>query len=214
MAQVKLLKIATDGVPVEFDSDNDDITLQSGQFGNVLVTGNSVTATNLNGSLAINPDGTGSIILSGQNWPQADGNPGEYLKTDGAGQLAWSTVEAIAVSNFYIADENLLAVDALYISGSGLVDKALADNNSATSRLIGFAKDAALDTEQVEVVSDGVLDGFSSLTPGSRYYLSAANAGEIVDTIPTGAGNTIVQAGYAKSATELHIQILQMGRRA
>jgi hypothetical protein len=214
MPQVKLLKIAADGVPLEFDSANDEITLVSGQFGNVLVSANSVVSTNTNGNLALTPDGTGNLVLDGVNWPQADGNAGEYLKTNGAGQLSWSTVESIAVSNFYTADDDLAASDALYISAANTVDKAVATNDGPPSRLIGFAKQAALDTEQVEVVSDGVLSGFTGLTPGSRYYLSASTAGAITNTIPTGPGRTIVQAGYAKSATALHIQILQLGRRA
>jgi len=213
MAQVKLLKIAGDGVPLEFDSANDEITLLTGQFGNVLVAANAVVSTDVDGDLALTPDGLGDLILDGLKWPQADGNPGEYLKTDGAGQLSWSTVEAIAVSNFYDAGENLAAVDALYISDADEVSKATAAGGGPESRLVGFAKDAALATESVEVVSDGVLDGFVGLTAGARYYLDTT-AGAISSTIPTGTGNTIVQAGYAKNATNLHIQILQLGRRA
>jgi len=213
MAQIKLLKIASDGVPLEFDSAADEITLLTGQFGNVLVGANEVSSTDVDGDLALTPDGAGNLVLDGVNWPQADGANGEYLKTDGAGQLSWSTVEAIAVSNFYDAGENLAAVDALYISDADEVSKASAVAGGAESRLVGFAKDAVLATETAEVISDGVLGGFAGLTAGSRYYLSTT-AGEITSTIPSGTGNTIVQAGYAKNATNLHIQILQLGRRA
>jgi hypothetical protein len=58
------------------------------------------------------------------------------------------------------------------------------------------------------------MGGFSGLTAGARYYLSAGTAGTITATIPSGTGNTIVQCGYAKSATDLQIQLLQLGRRA
>ena len=45
-----------------------------------------------NNDITITPNGSGDIILDGQKWPQADGSAGQYLKTDGAGQLSWSSV--------------------------------------------------------------------------------------------------------------------------
>lgn len=42
-----------------------------------------------NGNIAITPDGTGSIVLDGLNWPQADGSANYVLKTNGSGQLSW-----------------------------------------------------------------------------------------------------------------------------
>ena len=147
------------------------------------------------------------------NWPQADGTVNQVLVTDGAGQLSWEDNFAVQVFNSYTADEALLAVDALYISAADSVSKASASGGGAASRLMGFAKFAVADTEAVDVVSEGLLAGFSGLTAGSRYYLSAT-AGEITDTIPAGSGNTVVQAGYAKNATTLQIHIEQMGRRA
>lgn len=45
-----------------------------------------------NGDISITPNGTGDIILDGIKWPQADGTSGQVLKTDGAGQGSWVTV--------------------------------------------------------------------------------------------------------------------------
>ena len=42
-----------------------------------------------NGNIAITPDGTGSIVLDGLNWPQSDGSANYVLKTNGSGQLSW-----------------------------------------------------------------------------------------------------------------------------
>jgi hypothetical protein len=58
------------------------------------------------------------------------------------------------------------------------------------------------------------MGGFSGLTPGSRYYLDEVVAGSYSVTVPSNPGKTIVQIGYAKSATDMQIQILQLGRRA
>ena len=67
---------------------------------NITLNGNSITSTNLNGDIEVTPNGTGDLILDGQNWPQADGSTGQFLKTDGSGQLAWATVS----STFTISD--------------------------------------------------------------------------------------------------------------
>jgi len=67
---------------------------------NITLNGNSITSTNLNGDIEVTPNGTGDLILDGQNWPQADGSTGQFLKTDGSGQLSWATV----VSDFTISD--------------------------------------------------------------------------------------------------------------
>ncbi len=67
----------------------DDTSPQLG--GNLDVNGNSIVSAS-NGDIAITPNGTGNIVLDGQKWPQADGTSNQILKTDGSGQLSWTTV--------------------------------------------------------------------------------------------------------------------------
>jgi len=117
------------------------------------------------------------------------------------------------VGNSYTAEEAVGAAKALYISSADSVSLAKGDA-AATAGVVGFSKASALITAPVTVVSEGVLGGFSLLTAGARYFLSPATAGAITATLPVGAGNTIVQVGYAKAADKLHIHIEQMGRRA
>lgn len=59
--------------------------------GDLDVNGNDIVSAS-GGDITITPNGTGNIILDGQKWPQADGSSGQYLKTDGSGQLSWGTV--------------------------------------------------------------------------------------------------------------------------
>ena len=68
---------------------SNDTTPQLG--GNLDVNGNAIVSAS-NGDIAITPNGTGSVVLDGLNWPQADGTSGQSLITDGAGQLSWSTI--------------------------------------------------------------------------------------------------------------------------
>lgn len=124
-----------------------------------------------------------------------------------------TVAEAEKVTNNYLAEVAILARDVVYISSANNVSPAIA-TAPGTAYAIGLAKAAAAPAANVPVISEGIVAGFSGLTPGARYFLSAATAGEITATTPTGTGNVIMQIGYAKSATELHLQLDTLGRRA
>lgn len=66
-----------------------DTTPQLG--GNLDVNGHVIGSTG-NGNVPINAGGTGSVILDGLYWPQADGSNGQVLTTNGANQTAWATL--------------------------------------------------------------------------------------------------------------------------
>jgi hypothetical protein len=124
-----------------------------------------------------------------------------------------TSLQAQQVANIFDAEGAIADRDCLYINSSGRVDLADCDA-TVSSQVCGFAKNlAAAQGDDVDVASMGILDGFSSLTIGSRYYLGST-AGQISASVPVGSGQSIVQVGYAKSATELMIMIQQLGRRA
>lgn len=275
MAQVKLLKIASDGVPVEMNTSADDITLNSFtvQGGGPVLSGTGLDMNNLDitevqdisfqapstatinqtaGNLIIDNimakerqnlmASTGGIVF--QSISASTGSEVDSFKlphsasapsvspstnTDagymmaGNGRLyfwngsAWDDYsvadEAARLVNSINAEGAIAANDCLYINSSGRVDLADCDV-LASSQVCGFAKNsAAAQGDPVDVVSQGLLSGFSSLTVGSRYYLSGS-AGQISSTVPSSSGQTIVQVGYAQSATQLMVLIQQLGRRA
>ena len=70
-----------------------DSTPQLG--GDLDVNGNAIVSAS-NGNIAITPNGSGSVIIDGLSHPQADGNAGQVLKTDGSGQLAFASVSSHA----------------------------------------------------------------------------------------------------------------------
>lgn len=274
MAQIKLLKIASDGVPVEMNTASDDITLNSFtvQGGGPVLSGTGLDMNNQDisevqdisfqaPSTATINQTAGALIIDnimakerqnlmtsagGVIFPsitdtasQVDSLKLPHLATapsvtpsysadsgylvSGNGKLyfwngsAWddysTSLSAQQVASLFDAEGAIADRDCLYINSSGRVD--LADCDTATSsQVCGFAKNsAAVQDDVVDVASMGILDGFSSLTVGSRYYLSGS-AGQISSSVPTGSGQSIVQVGYARSATELMIMIQQLGRRA
>ena len=59
---------------------------------NLDVLDKSIITSTTNGNITITPDGTGSVVIDGLSHPQADGTTGQFLKTNGAGQLSFATV--------------------------------------------------------------------------------------------------------------------------
>lgn len=275
MAQVKLLKIASDGVPLEFDSAADDVTLNSYtvQGGGPVLSSTGLDLNNQDvvdvNDVQFNNPATGTINQTAGNLiidnimakersnamttagdilfpvisdtagqvdafrlPSLAGVPTATPTTSGEGFIVWDSsnnhlyawdgsawdnlstaVSSQSVQNTYTAAATIAARDVVYISAADSVSPADADA-VATSYAIGLAVASASATNPVTIQENGIMSGFSSLTSGARYYLSSGTAGTITSTIPSGSGHTVVQVGYAKSATALQIQIQNLGRRA
>lgn len=85
--------------------------------GNLDVNGNSIVSASA-GNIDITPDTTGSIVLDGLSWPQADGTTGQYLKTDGAGNLSWDDPDTDTNTTYNISAETGTGGVNLRLSGS------------------------------------------------------------------------------------------------
>jgi hypothetical protein len=101
---------------------------------NITIDGNSIVSANANGNINVTPNGSGSVVLDGQAWPQTSGSNGQYLKTDGAGQTSWSSLPP---SNFTIQGDtgtDLFSTgETLIFSGTGAIDTAVTDNEVTIS---------------------------------------------------------------------------------
>ena len=90
--------IKTDGSGVlSFTSDIDTGLLNmvedtTPELGGDLDVNGKVIVSASNGDIAVTPNGNGNVIIDGLKHPQADGSSGQYLKTDGSGQLSFGTV--------------------------------------------------------------------------------------------------------------------------
>jgi hypothetical protein len=109
-----------------------------------------------------------------------------------------------------IAGEALDLGDVVYLDGvTGRAMAAQADD-PATSVVVGIVvavgnegKTAAVAGEAVSVVLQGVVQGYSGMTPGSYVYLSAATAGAAADD----AGTVILGIAWAADMLLLRPQV-------
>jgi len=134
----------------------DDTTPQLG--GDLDVNGNSIVSAS-NGDIAITPNGTGSVVLDGLNWPQADGTADYVLKTNGAGQLSW-VAQSAGLSNLVEDTTPQLGGD-LDVNGNSIVTTSAGN--------IEIAPDT---TGQVNVTSNQ----FKVAYNGNTLFSTATNA--------------------------------------
>lgn len=117
------------------------------------------------------------------------------------------------VSTYTAGAGGIAQYDIVYISANNTVLKGDA-NAFASSKVIGFAPNAITAAASGSIQEDGVLAGvLTGATAGDAYFLSET-PGLISTTRPTTSGAFVTLVGYAKNATDLHIQIQQIGRRA
>lgn len=86
---------------VQVGDSNADATVTSNGTGNLILSTNSGTNSGtitindgVNNNIDITPNGTGSVILDGLKYPQADGSANQVLKTDGSGNLAFANASS------------------------------------------------------------------------------------------------------------------------
>ena len=103
VTDLRVDNIKVDGNTVSSTDTNGNINLSPNGTGTVVintdldvdnlnVNGNTITSTDTNGNITLTPNGTGSVVIDGLSHPQADGSAGQFMKTDGSGQLSFGTV--------------------------------------------------------------------------------------------------------------------------
>jgi hypothetical protein len=89
---------------------------------------------------------------------------------------------------------------------SGTLKVRKADATAAGKEADGFVLEAAIQGDPVPVYFEGTNTQLAGLTPGARYYLSAASPGGVTDTPPTGTGKVVQFVGRAISDTEISFE--------
>ncbi len=145
-----------------------------------------------------------------------DGSSDKLFVYDGSAYVdvgASGSADSVIVS-YNAGTSGVTQYDAVYISGADAVDPTDADA-IATSEFIGFALTTETVGNPVNVQIAGVVgSALVGATAGQRYFLDTATPGNIVTSAPSGSGDVVYVVGYAKNATDLHIQPTFVGIRS
>ena len=130
-----------------------------------------------NRPITITPNGSGDVILDGLKYPQADGTTGQFLKTDGAGQLSFATTDVLG-------DTSPQLGGSLDVNGQSIVS-VTNGNITITPHGTGSIILDGLSHPQADGTNGQVLktDGSGTLSFGSSIT-------ETLDTSPTNLQTT------------------------
>lgn len=143
----------------------EDLTPQLG--GNLDVNGQSIVSAS-NGNILITPNGTGSIVLDGLNWPQTDGSANYVLKTNGSGQLSWTAQTTDTNTTYGISAETATGGVNLRLSGS---DTTTDDVKLAEGSNITLTRTDANTITIASTASGGITLSDDTSTNATRYIL-------------------------------------------
>lgn len=187
------------GVAIEIDDTPDTLD----------VDGDGLKVVGLPSLFKINDVAVGATVTAANLDDLTDGSNADSLHTHATS----AATEAPKVENtLTTATDTTANGDPVYINGSATVGKSLANDNTK-ARVLGVIRTGgAAAPASVEVVSLGICAGvLSSATPGTPYYLQAA--GGIGTSLP-GAGNRVIQVGWAYTADDLWVELKDFGKKA
>ena len=113
------------------------LTLKTGEGDNPDVSGFIKIQDGADQNITITPNGTGQIVLDGLNWPTSDGTNGQFLITDGAGNLSFSSTSITTFGDLSAVGSTITAPSNadLTLATSGTGDLVSAGNHRVTGDL-------------------------------------------------------------------------------
>lgn len=144
-------------------------------------------------------DPYGELLLYSQKWPTSDGTSGQVLKTDGAGQLSWSTVAGTGTVTSITAGTGLTggtitSSGTIALDTSTVMIKVVGDDSTGTDLRVGETIKIAGGNNITTSITGDVLtitDASGSATTGDLQFVgstisSPSNANITLSTSGTG----------------------------
>jgi hypothetical protein len=134
---------------------------------------------------------------------------GDVATSDGAGGVSFDS-PAPPILTGATCEVGTTENDLMYIHSSGEWRRGLVGGATVEeARVLGIAKNVS--GTACDIVTTGVVDGFTSRTIGSPQYLDKTTPGAIVETKPSVPGGGFVFMGVALTATKIVLNIEHVG---
>ena len=133
----------------------------------VTITDNTVKTNSSNANLELDANGSGKVSISGMLFPSSDGSSGQFIKTDGSGNLSFATVSTNSITQ---ADSNVTVSD----TGTGAVTIA-ADGSTIITMNATTVLDASSTTNAVRLPNGTTAQRPSGSLGMIRYNSSTDN---------------------------------------
>ena len=178
----------------------DNLSVDSLLISNATSTQAQITTLTSGHDLNIKTNG-GTLSLNSLNWPASDGTTGQFLKTDGAGNLSFATVSTTAIDNV-VEDTSPQLGGTLDCNGQ-LIDDAsrdyliLGDNNAPSAS--DFDSFSASGTRVHGVVTISDIDG----TQESNRYHSNPTLSKFQLTADRNDSNSRWRMNYVEGVLEM-----------
>lgn len=185
----------------ELGGNLDALTLEINNVGlididNITIDGNTISSTDTNGNINLDPDGTGLVVINSTTG--VDGIiDDDSMATASATTLATSeSIKAYVdasgggssetvTKDFNQTTHGLSVGDWIY-NNAGTFTKAIA-TSAAAAEVVGVVS-AVADANNFTLQISGYVSGLSSLTADTVYFLSTSTAGAIQSTEPSTVG--------------------------
>lgn len=144
----------------------------------VTITDNTISTNASNANLELSGNGTGTVTISGFSFPTSDGSTGQFIKTDGAGNLGFATAGA-TLNHSDIADATTTVASS---ATSVLNTFPLATYRSAKYFIsITDTTNSRFEFVEANVIHDGTTAYISSYGSTSNYIGAPTLADLTVD---------------------------------
>jgi hypothetical protein len=168
---------------------------------NLKLDGSTLSSTNTNGDINITPNGTGSVVIDGLSFPQADGTANQFLKTDGSGTISFADVS----TSFTLAADNgtndtFNTGSTLTFTGSEGIDTTVSDDTITIAAelatytnkgVASFSNTNFTVTSGAVTTADVTFSSDSGSAAGTLGETITVSGGEGIDTSATGSTITI-----------------------